>query len=116
MDEGRGSEREAWDAERVRALRHWLDASQSDLAEQLGTRQQTVSEWETGSSQPRRMSRRLLRMVAEESGFYEVEPIDSAANEGARNEGADDQAAGAEGSGTEGSGTEGSGDGAEPSE
>lgn len=59
-----------WDAERVRALRNWLEASQAAMAEQIGTRQQTVSEWETGSSQPRRMSRRLLHFVAEESGFY----------------------------------------------
>lgn len=62
-----------WDAERVRALREWLADSQAGLADRIGTRQQTVSEWETGSSQPRRMSRRLLRMVAEESGFYAVE-------------------------------------------
>ena len=66
------ADREPWDAERVRALREWLDDSQSALADRLGTRQQTVSEWETGSSQPRRMSRRLLHLVAEDSGFYEV--------------------------------------------
>jgi DNA-binding transcriptional regulator YiaG len=67
-----------WDAERVRALRDWLDASQATLAEQIGTRQQTVSEWETGSSQPRRMSRRLLHFVAEESGFYSTDRPPSA--------------------------------------
>ncbi|MDA0353109.1 MAG: helix-turn-helix transcriptional regulator [Chloroflexi bacterium] len=67
---GRGT---SWDSERVRALRGWLDQSQTDLADRLGTRQQTVSEWETGSSQPRRMSQRLLHLVAEETGFYEVE-------------------------------------------
>ncbi len=65
--------RDEWDAERVRALREWLASSQAGLADRIGTRQQTVSEWETGTSQPRRMSRRLLRMVAEESGFYDVE-------------------------------------------
>ncbi len=63
-----------WDRERVQALRRWLQDSQSELAERLGTRQQTVSEWETGSRQPRRMSQRLLGMVAEESGYYSVEP------------------------------------------
>ncbi|MSQ41745.1 MAG: helix-turn-helix domain-containing protein [Dehalococcoidia bacterium] len=62
-----------WGAERVRALRRHLAASQAELGERLGTRQQTVSEWETGSSRPRRMSRRLLQLVAEESGFYGVE-------------------------------------------
>ena len=61
------------DRERVQALRRWLQDSQSELAERLGTRQQTVSEWETGSSQPRRMSQRLLGMVAEESGYYSTE-------------------------------------------
>lgn len=69
----RAVEDERWDAERVRALRAWLEASQSGLADRLGTRQQTVSEWETGSSRPRRMSRRLLHLVAEDSGFYHVD-------------------------------------------
>ena len=73
MNSGRAADGEQWDAERVRALRAWLDASQSTLADRLGTRQQTVSEWETGSSEPRRMSRRLLHIVAEQSGFYEVD-------------------------------------------
>ena len=62
-----------WDRERVQALRRWLQDSQSELAERLGTRRKTVSEWETGSSQPRRMSQRLLGMVAEESGYYSAE-------------------------------------------
>jgi DNA-binding transcriptional regulator YiaG len=64
---------EAWDADRVRALRDHLRESQSRLAGRIGTRQQTVSEWETVSSRPRRMSRRLLHLVAEEAGFYTVE-------------------------------------------
>jgi DNA-binding transcriptional regulator YiaG len=58
-----------WDRERVQALRRWLHDSQTELADRLGTRQQTVSAWETGSSQPRRMSQRLLGMVAKESGY-----------------------------------------------
>ena len=62
-----------WDGERVQALRRWLEESQTELADRLGTRQQTVSEWETGTSEPRRMSRRLLGMVAEESGYYAAE-------------------------------------------
>ena len=62
-----------WDGGRVRALRDWLDDSQTELADRLGTRQQTVSEWETGASRPRRMSQRLLHLVAEDSGFYSVE-------------------------------------------
>lgn len=73
MEEPATNDRDEWDAERVRTLRAWLASSQAELADRIGTRQQTVSEWETGSSEPRRMSRRLLRMVAEDSGFYDVE-------------------------------------------
>jgi type I restriction enzyme M protein len=60
-----------WDASAVRALRARLGLTQAELAERMGTRQQTVSEWETGARAPRRMSRRLLRMVAEEAGAYD---------------------------------------------
>ena len=73
MGEERPSYGANWDAERVRSLRSWLESSQSELADRLGTRQQTVSEWETGASLPRRMSQRLLHLVADESGFYQVE-------------------------------------------
>lgn len=62
--------RERWDASRVRRLRGHLGDTQREFAERLGTRQQTVSEWETGASSPRAMARRLLGMVAEERGFY----------------------------------------------
>ena len=62
-----------WDAARVQQLRGHIAATQDQLASRLGTRQQTVSEWEVGNSTPRRMSRRLLHLVAEESGFYDVE-------------------------------------------
>lgn len=62
-----------WDGARVRALREHLRESQSGLAERIGTRQQTISEWETGAARPRRMSRRLLHIVAEEGGFYSAE-------------------------------------------
>ena len=46
--------------------------TQAELADRIGTRQQTISEWETGASTPRRMSQRLLRMVAEEAGVYDA--------------------------------------------
>lgn len=73
-----------WDAEGVRRLREQLGVTQAELADRLGTRQQTVSEWETGAAAPRRMSQRLLRMVAEEAGVYDAEPplaTDAAASE-----------------------------------
>lgn len=62
-----------WDAQRVRALRLHLGMSQQELAAELGTRQQTVSEWETGRYRPRGASARLLTIVAERAGFrYET--------------------------------------------
>ncbi len=39
------------------------------MAEELGTRQQTVSEWETGRYRPRGASARLLSIIAEAAGF-----------------------------------------------
>ena len=58
-----------WDADAVRALRAHLGATQGELADELGVRQQTVSEWETGSYRPRGASARLLGMVAEQAEF-----------------------------------------------
>jgi DNA-binding XRE family transcriptional regulator len=61
--------RPVWDARGVRALRRHLDLTQEALARELGTRQQTVSEWETGQYRPRGISARVLSMVAERAGF-----------------------------------------------
>ncbi len=58
-----------WDGAGVRALRRHMRLTQSKLAEELGTRQQTISEWETGMYQPRGTSATLLTLVAERSGF-----------------------------------------------
>lgn len=60
---------DAWDAQRVRALRRHLGYTQQQLSDELGTRQQTVSEWETGMYQPRGASARLLSLIAERAGF-----------------------------------------------
>jgi len=46
-----------------------LGLTQQQLARELGTRQQTVSEWETGVYQPRGASSKLLSIVAERAGF-----------------------------------------------
>jgi DNA-binding transcriptional regulator YiaG len=59
----------SWDAGKVRALRHHLAMTQNEMAQELGTRQQTISEWETGMYQPRGLSERLLGIVAERAGF-----------------------------------------------
>src|SRR5438067_1669268 len=63
---------EQWDARGIRKLRGALGDSQQAFAERLGTRQQTVSEWERGASRPGRMARRLLHLVAETHGVYDV--------------------------------------------
>ena len=63
---GRGP---TWEAMSVRALRRHLGLSQAKMAQELGTRQQTVSEWETGLYQPRGASARLLTIIAERARF-----------------------------------------------
>jgi len=63
-----------WSKEEVRALRQHLNLTQTRLAEELGTRQQTISEWENGMYRPRGASATLLSIVAERSGFtYKAE-------------------------------------------
>lgn len=47
--------------------------TQQEMADELGTRQQTISEWETGMYQPRGASARLLTIIAERASFdYEA--------------------------------------------
>ena len=58
-----------WDAHRVKALRRHLGLTQQELADHLGTRQQTISEWETGMYRPRGASSTLLTVIAERAGF-----------------------------------------------
>ena len=50
-------------------MRQHLNLTQARLAEELGTRQQTISEWEKGMYRPRGASATLLSIVAERSGF-----------------------------------------------
>ena len=62
-----------WDGRRIRGLRQHLGLTQQGLADELGTRQQTISEWETGMYKPRGASSTLLTIVAERAGFeYEA--------------------------------------------
>ncbi|MFC1932006.1 helix-turn-helix domain-containing protein, partial [Chloroflexota bacterium] len=50
-----------------------LNLSQRELADRLGTRQQTISEWETSMYKPKGTSATLLSIVAEQAKFkYEV--------------------------------------------
>ncbi len=63
------SKRNRWDGKSIWALRQHLKLTQQEMAEKLGTRQQTISEWETGMYQPRGTSTTLLSMVAERADF-----------------------------------------------
>jgi len=58
-----------WNAQQVKALRQHLGLTQEQMAAEMGTRQQTISEWETGRYQPRGTSARLLGLIAERGGF-----------------------------------------------
>jgi DNA-binding transcriptional regulator YiaG len=64
-----------WDSQSIQALRRHLALTQRELADRLGTRQQTISEWETGMYQPRGASATLLSIIAERAKFkYEAAP------------------------------------------
>jgi DNA-binding transcriptional regulator YiaG len=58
-----------WNKSSIYKLRKHLGMTQMQMAENLGTRQQTISEWEIGMYKPRGMSVTLLNMVAEKSNF-----------------------------------------------
>ncbi len=65
-----------WDSKRIQALRRHLELTQRELGDKLGTRQQTISEWETGMYQPRGASSTLLSIVAEQTQFkYQAAPL-----------------------------------------
>jgi DNA-binding transcriptional regulator YiaG len=64
----------------VRALRRHLGLTQQELADELGTRQQTISEWERALYRPRGTSARLLTLVAERADFaYRSTPAEGEA-------------------------------------
>jgi DNA-binding transcriptional regulator YiaG len=58
-----------WNATKVRALREHMHLTQTAMSEELGVRQQTVSEWECGMYQPRGASAKLLSLLAERAHF-----------------------------------------------
>ncbi len=61
----------SWSAESIAELRARLGLTQAGMAEALGVRQQTVSEWETGRYQPRGASVRMLQYLAEARAPYD---------------------------------------------
>lgn len=58
-----------WDGDLIRTLRYHMGSSQSELAKELGVRQQTISEWETGMYRPKRAMSKYLMIIAERAGF-----------------------------------------------
>ena len=75
MQKKRGERKRRWDGESIQALRRHLGMTQSELSGRLGTRQQTISEWETGMYQPRGTSATLLSIIAEQAKFkYDASP------------------------------------------
>jgi DNA-binding transcriptional regulator YiaG len=71
----RNIKKHRWDSEDIRALRRHLGLTQNEMAARLGTRQQTISEWEMGMYRPRGASVTLLSIVADSSGFkYDAGP------------------------------------------
>jgi DNA-binding transcriptional regulator YiaG len=75
MSQRKKTDRTQWDREQVQALRQHLGLTQRELAERLGIRQQTISEWETGMYRPRGASITLLSIIAERAKFeYQAAP------------------------------------------
>jgi DNA-binding transcriptional regulator YiaG len=58
-----------WDSETIKLLRESMGLTQQQFADELGVRQQTVSEWEVGKYTPRRSMSKYLSLVAERAGF-----------------------------------------------
>jgi DNA-binding transcriptional regulator YiaG len=79
-----------WDARSIKALREFMGLTQQALADELGMRQQTISEWETGMYRPRRSTSKYLSLIADRVGFEyvaegvnEYEPEEAAETESA---------------------------------
>lgn len=63
-----------WDQAAIRALRLHMNLTQSQFAETIGVRRQTISEWENGVYTPDRSTLKHLGLVAEKAAF---DPADS---------------------------------------
>lgn len=66
--------RPSWSSEHIKDLRKHAGWTQQDLADHMGVRQQTISEWETGLHTPRYSTSKHLNLIAKEVRFpYQVE-------------------------------------------
>jgi len=83
MESRRKANRRRWNRHHIRALRAHLGLTQQELADQLGTRQQTISEWEQGMYRPRGASATLLSIVAERARYnYKADDDSSGEDDG----------------------------------
>ncbi len=69
MTERRAEYKVEWNPDTIKSLREHLGMTQKQMAEELGVRQQTISEWEVGVYEPRRATRKYLSLIAERAGF-----------------------------------------------
>ncbi|MDB9528419.1 helix-turn-helix transcriptional regulator [Oscillatoria sp. CS-180] len=58
-----------WDKLAIRSLRKYMKMTQSQFAETMGVRRQTISEWENGVYLPDRSTMKHLGLVAEKESF-----------------------------------------------
>lgn len=58
-----------WDGQLIKALRRHMRLTQAQFAQELGVRQQTISEWEQGVYIPTRATAKHLMFVAEKAKF-----------------------------------------------
>ena len=65
-----------WNSELIKALRNHMGLTQAEMADKLGVRQQTISEWETSSYTPTRASSKHLTLVAENANFKYIQTTD----------------------------------------
>lgn len=61
--------RPTWPPDKVKALRKFAGWTQQELADRMGVRQQTVSEWETGLHRPQHSTSKHLNLIAREIKF-----------------------------------------------
>lgn len=71
-----------WNAETIRQSRKARSLTQAELAEALGCRQQTISEWELGMYEPKNAYQKLLSLFFGSTPVVKEEvPANSAWNE-----------------------------------
>ncbi len=58
-----------WNSDMIKALREHMGMNQAEFSQELGVRQPTVSEWETGAYEPKRSTSKFLMIIAERAEF-----------------------------------------------